>query len=87
LHRFVTLLKTSEAECRAVMVAFDSMIEHDVEDYLDVYTVQRLDHVAELIHRAERVITRYTPVGREVRDRCIDPVVDLPRRAVLGIEL
>jgi hypothetical protein len=64
------------------------VVEHDIDDDLDARPVQRLDHVAELIHRAERVLARAVCLMRgEERDRRIAPVVDLSRRAILRIEL
>ena len=73
---------------RPALVAFRGVVEHDVEDHLDPRPVQGLDHVAELVHRAERVLTRAEGlVRREERDWRVAPVVDLSRRAVLGVEL
>ncbi len=70
------------------MVAFGRVIEHDVENDLDARPVQRLDHVAKLVHRAERILPRAVRLVRgEERDRRIAPVVDLSRRAILSIEL
>ena len=78
----------AEAQRRPAVVAFGGVVEHDVEDDLDARPVQRLDHVAELVHRAERIPARAVGlVRREERDRRIAPVVDLARRAVLGVEL
>ena len=70
------------------MVAFRGVIEHDVENDLDAGPVQRLDHVAKLVHRAERILARAVGrVRREERNRRIAPVIDFSRRAILGIEL
>ena len=70
------------------VVAFGGVIEHHVENDLDAGPVQRLDHVAKLVHRTERILARAVRlVRRKERDRRIAPVVDPSRRAVLGIEL
>src|SRR5882724_9310681 len=64
------------------------MVEHDVEDDLDARTGQGLHHIAELVHRPERIpAVAVGLVRREERDRRIAPVVDLLRRGSLGIEL
>ena len=70
------------------LVAFRGVVEHDVENDFDARPVQRLDHVAELVHRAERILARAVRLmRREERNRRIAPVVDLSRRAILRIEL
>ena len=82
------VVQAAEAQRRPALVTFGGVVEHDVEDDLDARPVQRLDHVAELVHRAERIPARAVRlVRREERDRRVAPVVDLARRAVLGIEL
>ena len=69
----------AEAERRPVVVAFGGVVEHHVENHLDARPVQRLDHVAELVDRAERVLPRAVRlVRREERDRRVAPVVDQP---------
>ena len=61
------------------MVAFGGVVEDDVEDDLDAGAVQRLDHVAELVDRPERILARAVRlVRREERDRRVAPVVDQP---------
>ena len=70
------------------MVAFGGVIEHDVENDLDAGPMQRLDHVAKFVDRAQRILTRAVGlVRREERDRRIAPVVDQPGRGILGVEL
>ena len=70
------------------VVAFGGVVEHHVEDDLDARPVQRLDHVAKLVDRAERILARAVRlVRREERNRRIAPVVDEPGGAVLGVEL
>ena len=82
------VVQAAEAQRRPALVAFGGVIEHDVENDLDARPVQRLDHVAELVDRAERILARAVGlVRREERDRRVAPVVDLSRRAVLGVEL
>jgi hypothetical protein len=82
------IVQAAEAQRRPTLITFRSVVEHDVEDDLDAGSVQRLHHVAELVHWAERITARAVRLVRcEERDRCIAPVVDLARRAVLGIEL
>ena len=50
--------------------------------------MERLDHVAKLVERPERVLARAVGrVRREEGDRRVAPVVDPARRAVLGVEL
>ena len=82
------VVDAAEAERRPVLIALGGVVEHHVENDLDAGPVQRLDHVAELVHRAERVLARAVRlVRREERDRRVAPVVDLARRTVLGVEL
>ena len=70
-----------------VVVALGGVVEHHVEDDLDARPVEGLHHVAELVHRAERVAARAVGrVRREEGDRLVTPVVDQPRRAGLGVE-
>ena len=71
-----------------MLVALGGVVEHHVENDLDARPVQRLDHVAKFVDRAERILPRAVRlVRREERDRRIAPVVDLSRRAILGVEL
>ena len=77
----------AEADRRAVGAAFRRVVEDDVEDHLDAGAVQRLDHVAELVERAERVRTRaVSRMRREERDRLVAPVVHAAGRRVLLVE-
>ena len=70
------------------MVAFRGVIEDHVENDLDSGPVQRFDHVAKFVHRAQRILTRAIRlVRRKERNRRIAPVVDSSRRAILSIEL
>ena len=64
------------------------MIEHNVEDDFNTSSVKRFDHVAELVYRAEGIRSGAVRlVWREKGDRCIAPVINPARRAVLAIEL
>src|SRR5215469_6233600 len=70
------------------MVAFRGVIENDIKNDLDARTVQGLDHIAKLVHRAERIVTRTVRmVWSKKRDRRVAPVVDESGWAILGIEL
>ena len=74
------VVQTAEAERRPAVVAFGGVIEDHVENDLDARPVQRLHHVAKLVHRAERILTRAVAlVRRKERDRRISPVVDQSR--------
>ena len=67
--------------------AFGRVVEHDVENHFDARAVQGLDHVAELVDRAERILPRAVRrVRGEERDGLVAPVVDQPRRAGVRIE-
>ena len=52
------VVQTTKTQRRPVMVTFRRVVEHNVEDHLDTCPVQRLDHVAEFVQRAERVLAR-----------------------------
>jgi hypothetical protein len=82
------VVQTAEAQGRPALIALGGVVEHDVEDDLGAGPVQRLDHVAELVHRAERIFARAARlVRREERDRRIAPIVDLAGRTIPGVEL
>ena len=51
------VVHSAKTQGRPAMVAFRGVIEHHVENDLDAGAVQRLDHVAKLVHRAERILT------------------------------
>ena len=70
------------------MVAFRGVIEHDVKNDLDPRPVQRFDHVAKFVHRAQRILPRaIRRVRRKERNRRVAPIVDPSRRTILGIEM
>ena len=52
------VVEAAKTQRRAVVIAFGSVIEHNVENHLDTRPVQRLDHVAKLVQWPERVLTR-----------------------------
>jgi len=82
------VVQPTEAQSRSAVAAFRSMVEDHVENDLDSRSMQRLDHVTELVHRAKPIPARTKGlVRRKERDRCVSPVVDESGRAVLGIEL
>ena len=87
-HVVGAVVEPAEAERRAVLVAFGGVVEDDVENHLDARPVQRLDHVAELVDRAERILPRAVGLmRREERDRLIAPVVHEPGGAGQRVEL
>ena len=70
------------------MVPLGGVVVHHIEDDLDAGSVQRLDHVAKLIQRGQRILARAVRVvRREERDGAVAPVVDVAGRAVLFVEL
>ncbi len=71
-----------------MVIALGGVVEDDIENDLEARPVQRLDHVAKLVHRAERILARAVGLmGREERHRRIAPVVDAAARGVLRVEL
>src|SRR5262249_42636956 len=69
-------------------VAFGRVIEHDVEDDFEAGSMERLDHVPELVDGTDGIAPRTIGVmRREEGDRRVTPVVDLSGRAVLSVEL
>ena len=52
------VVQATQTQRGAVMVTFRRVVEHNVENHLDTCPVQRLNHVAELVQRAERVLAR-----------------------------
>src|SRR5512138_253838 len=60
------VVQSTEAERRAVVIAFRTMVEDDIKNDLDSGPVQRLHHIAKLINRAEPIPTRAVRlVGRK----------------------
>jgi hypothetical protein len=58
------IVQPPEAQGRPALVTLRGVVEHDVENYLDPRPVQRLDHVAELVHGAKRIPARAVCVVR-----------------------
>ena len=82
------VIEAAETQRWPAMVAFGGMVEDHVENDLDPGAMQCLNHVAELIHRAERVLPRAVCLVRcKERDRRVTPVIDQPGRSILRIEL
>jgi hypothetical protein len=52
------VVQATETQSWAVMVTFGGVVEHNVENHLYTCPVQRLNHVAELVQRTERVLAR-----------------------------
>src|SRR5438094_10028319 len=52
------VVKAAKTQGRPFVIAFSSVVEHSVENDLDTGTVQRLDHIAKLIQRPERILPR-----------------------------
>jgi len=70
------------------VIAFRRVVVHHIQDHLDARPVQRLDHVPELVDRAQRAFRRaIAVVGREERDRRVAPIVGQPHRRILRVEL
>ena len=75
-------------ERRTGVAPLGGVIEHDVENHLDAGAMQRLDHVPELVERAERVAARAVGlVRRKEGHRLVSPIVGPSARRVEGIEL
>ena len=51
------VIQSPEAERRPEVITFRGVVEDDVENHLDPRPVQGLDHVAELVDRAEPILT------------------------------
>src|SRR5262249_12468888 len=83
-----TIIEPAETQRRSVVVPFGGVIEDNVENDLDTRPMQCLHHVAKLVDRAERVLTRAIALmRREERDRRVSPIVDPSRRGILSVEL
>ena len=75
------VVQAAEAQRRAVVAAFRSVVEDHIENDLDPGAMQRFDHVAKLVHRAERIPARAVGlVRRKKRDRRVTPIIDQSRR-------
>ncbi len=72
------ILNATKAQRWTIVIAFRGVIK----------PVQGLHHIAELIHRTTRILTRTVSGMRsKKRNRIISPIVQLPARRMLAIEL
>jgi hypothetical protein len=70
------------------VIAFRGMVEHDIEKNLNTGPMQRLHHVAKLVHRTERILTRAVCLVRgKERHRRITPVVHPSWWTIRRVEL
>src|SRR4030095_1791672 len=82
------VVESTKTEGWPKVIAFRCVIEDNVKDYLDPRSMQSLDHVAKLVHRAQGILPRAVRLVRcKERDRCVTPVVNTTRRAILRIKL
>ena len=60
------VVQSPKAQCRAHVIAFRRVIEHDIENHLDAGSMECLDHVAELVDGTKRIASGTVGVmGRE----------------------
>ena len=52
------IVQSAKTQSRPVVIAFRSVVEHNVENDLDTGPVQRLNHVAKFIQRPQRILAR-----------------------------
>lgn len=82
------ILDAAKAERGPGCATLGRVVKHDIQNDLNAGSMQCLDHVAELIERSQRILTRTVSLVRsEETDRRIAPVVGEAWRAILGIEL
>src|SRR5579885_3099152 len=82
------VLKAAKTEGGTQMVAFRRVVVDDIENHLDAGAMKRFDHVAELIHRSEPVLSRAVlPMRREERNGVVPPVVRPAPRRTCAVEL
>ncbi len=87
-HVVGPVFKPAKREHRAISAAFGRVIKDHIQNDFDPGAVEGFDHVAELIHRAERVLARTVGgVWGKKRERTITPVVFQTRLGILFIEL
>ena len=55
------LSKSAKTQGRPFVIAFGSVVEHNVENDFDTVTVQRLNHVAKFVQWPEQFVASYTP--------------------------
>src|SRR5580765_5203277 len=82
------IVQSAEAQRGTAVVALGGVIEHDVKNDLDPSPVQRFDHVAKFVNRAQRILPRaIRGVRRKERNWCIAPIVNPSRSTILDIEM
>src|SRR5690348_10092300 len=60
----------------AVLSTFGGMVEDHIQNDLNPSAVQRLDHIAELVHRANWIAARTVArIRRKQRNRAVAPVI------------
>ncbi|KAF5408087.1 MAG: hypothetical protein Udaeo2_17390 [Candidatus Udaeobacter sp.] len=52
------VVQAAKTQGRPIVIAFRSVVEHNVKNDLDAFPVQRLDQIAKLIQRPERIFSR-----------------------------
>ena len=73
------IIETAEAKRRAAMVSLRSVIEDNIEDDLQIRTMECFRRIAELIDRRDSIAARAIRlVRREKRHRRISPIIHLP---------
>src|SRR5262245_38117789 len=82
------VVQSTEAERRAVVITFRTVVKDDIKNDLASRPMQRLHHIAKLIHRGEPTPTRAVGlVGRKEGHRRVTPIVDQSGWAILRVEL
>ena len=82
------VVQAAEAQRRSVVASFCSVVEDHIENDLDSRSMQRLYHVAKLVHWAKPISARTVGfVRRKKRDRRVTPIVDESRRTILSVKL
>ena len=80
--------QASITEHRTLVVALCRMVKDHIKDNLDAGSMERFDHIAKLVDRAEKVLPSTIRGMRcEEGDWRVSPVVQMSRRAVLFIEV
>jgi hypothetical protein len=82
------VLQSTEAERRTKLIALRGVVVHNVQNYLYACAVKGFDHVAEFVHRTERILPRTVgAMRREKRYGRISPVVHATHGCISGVEL
>ncbi len=85
IHDVVDVVgKAAIAEGRSGMITFGGVIIDHIEDHLDTGAMQCLDHVAEFVQGAKRILAGTVGrMGCEKRDRAVPPIVDQSGRGIM----